>query len=91
MALEGSLHIVRLSDPYTRSWKYLVYFAPHEGELDELPQRACDGTNELEAMLAGLGLDDLERVRVIADVQRDSARTIPNISTTPDRLRELGF
>lgn len=91
VALEGSLHIVRLSDPYTRSWKYFVYFAPYEGELDALPERACAGTNELEVVLAALGLDDLDRIRVIAEVQRDSARTIPDIRTSDDRLRELGF
>jgi hypothetical protein len=91
MAREGSLYIARLNDPHTRGWRYFLYFTPYEGHPNKLPQRACDGTNELEVILSGLGVDDLGRLRIMADVQRDSMRTVLNIRTTDDRLRELGI
>jgi hypothetical protein len=91
MAREGSLYIVRLHDPHTREWRYLLYFTPYDRPLNTLPYCPCAGTAELEAVLLGLGFDDLDRVRVIADVQRDSAGAVGNIRTTDDKLRELGF
>ena len=85
MVRDGALHVAQLNG------KYFLYFAPYEGSLDALPQRTCHSTAELEAVLSGLGFDNLERLRVVAEVQRDSARTVPNVHTTDDRLRELGF
>jgi hypothetical protein len=91
MECRGSLHILRLDDPYRPRWRYLLCFAPYEGELNQLPQRTCDSTNELETVLSRLGLDGVERLQLIAEVQRDSARTVQNIHATDDKLRALGF
>jgi hypothetical protein len=65
--------------------------SPYKGELNLLPQRTCDSTNELETVLSGFGLESGERLVVIAEVQRDSARIVQNIHATDDKLRALGF
>lgn len=85
MARAGSLHIVHVNA------RYLLYFAPYDGQLDTLPQRTCSGTDELERVLSGLRIDELASMRAIAEVQRDSARIIPDVETTDAELRELGF
>jgi hypothetical protein len=85
MARTGSLHIVCINA------RYVVYFAPHEGDLDRLPQRACSSASELETVLMGLAFDEFERLQLIAEVQLSSARTKPDVQATDAQLADLGF
>jgi hypothetical protein len=87
----GSLHVVRLSDPYTRGWKWLLYFAPYEGPLEVLPQRTCVGADDLQMVLRGLGLDGAHCECLIAEASRDAARSIPDVHVSDEQLRALGF
>lgn len=87
----GSLHIVRLGDPCTGGWKFLVYFAPYEGPLEHLPQRTCVDIDDLEMVLRGFGLDAGDCARNRAEAARDAARSIPNVHASDARLRALGF
>ncbi|MGH2362932.1 MAG: hypothetical protein ACRDGM_20585 [bacterium] len=85
--VEGSIHIVRLTDDVA-----MLTFTPNTFSGGAVPQRHVrGGLDGLKADLTGIGISAAEIGRAIETITKDKTVTIPWVRLTPARLHELGL